>query len=359
MASVHRGLLMLTVLLGPLAGWADTVKIAPADGIEAIQRAFSKGKADREVVLAPGVYQILSPIIMRFDHQTLRGAGKDTILHLTNGANCPVIIVGPPLDTSDTISHGQSVSNLVIDGNRAKQTNETWVKLPNGSPLNNSGIVVMNADDTRIEHVVCESCRSGGLVTAVRASRLRVMDLTALDSQYDGIACCETWDSVFTQLNLHDNLGAGLSFDQHFRSNVIENANIASNDVGIFMRHSHGNVFTNVTISRSKHDGVFMAQAGTRPNSECASNAFNHLVVLDCGGRAFRANDRSCTNNSVTGGKFSGNAQDLVSADAPDDVFVKNLQIEDAPPAATNLLVTPASNSPSAPTATKKEGPSH
>ena len=51
-----------------------------------------------EVLLPPGVVEIHQPIVLRRDHQTLRGFGKETILRLADGANCPVIIMGEPVN---------------------------------------------------------------------------------------------------------------------------------------------------------------------------------------------------------------------------------------------------------------------
>ena len=43
--------------------------------------------------------------------------------------------------------------------------------------------------------------------------------------------------------------------------NLVTNAFLLENNTGIFMRHSRHNVFKGLTISKSRHDGVFMAQA--------------------------------------------------------------------------------------------------
>ena len=51
-----------------------------------------------EVLLPPGVIEIHQPIVLRRDHQTLRGFGRETILRLADGANCPVVIMGEPVN---------------------------------------------------------------------------------------------------------------------------------------------------------------------------------------------------------------------------------------------------------------------
>jgi hypothetical protein len=118
---------------------------------------------------------------------------------------------------------------------------------------------------------------------------------------------------------MHDNPGAGISLDLSFDGNVISNACLVGNDLGIFMRASRENQFLNVSIRSSHHYGVFMAQTerrtasgwGPAPGTECAHNSFTNLIALDCGGAAFRVNNTTCTNNVIIRAKFAGNVRGL------------------------------------------------
>jgi len=65
-----------------------------ASGVEVQQALDILPASGGEVVLPPGVIEIRQPIVLRRDHQTLRGFGRETILRLANDANCPVIIMG-------------------------------------------------------------------------------------------------------------------------------------------------------------------------------------------------------------------------------------------------------------------------
>jgi hypothetical protein len=301
----------------PLSGLAATLEVPPAAGGEGIQNALNQLGVGGQVVLSRGTYVVRQPIILRQDGQTLHGAGMETILRLTRHANCPVVILGDPLNKAEDPLHELHLSNLLVDGNRTRQQMEIWPSHLNGAYLNNNGVVVCNVVDATIEHLMCRRCRSGGLVSTAGTRRLTVRDYTAYDNQFDGLACYQTYDSHFNQLNLHDNLSAGISLDLDFDHNVIDDAVLTGNDLGIFMRHSRDNVFEGVTIRRSRHDGVFMAQAGeaTRagwqlsPATECTGNTFNNLRVVECGGRAFQVNNDSCTNNLINGGQFLDNKQ--------------------------------------------------
>lgn len=284
-----------------------------------------------EVVLPPEKISIRQPVVLRRDHQTLRGSGAATILRLADDANCPVLILGEPVNhPKNTVKHLR-VADLFIDGNRRNQHHELWQVRSDGSEIHNNGITVQGVSDSTVENVTCAACRSGGLVTTLGVKGLTVHGLTAFDNEFDGLACYHTTHSVFTDLYLHDNPGAGISLDLAFDHNVISNAVLNANDLGIFMRASRDNQFHNVTIHNSHHFGVFMAHsekfsAGAvhpAPESECTQNAFTNLIAKNCGGAAFRVNNSTCINNVIIRPKFDGNLKGGLSQAQPDLVTVQ------------------------------------
>jgi parallel beta-helix repeat protein len=302
---------------------------------ESIQRTLDRLPAGGEVVLAPGTYQIKRPILLRNDNLTLSGSGTNTVLHLADKANCPVVILGSPLESSHRTTTHLRLADLVIDGNRRNQQVEMWRSASDGSQLNNNGIDIWNVNDSTVEGVVCRSCRSGGLVTAV-VRRLDVTNFTACDNQFDGLACYLTEDSRFTGLNLHDNLAAGISLDLSFAHNVIDNAKLTGNDLGIFMRDSRNNTFQDVNIDKSRKHGVFMAQAaaGTpkgwqlSPGTECTGNSFQDLSVTNSGGDAFLVNDDSCKNNVIRSSRFLHNTKGGLAEPGATLVRVEALSVQ-------------------------------
>ena len=291
----------------------------PANVTDAqIQTALdSFGPTGGEVNLAAGKYTIHQPIVLQRDHLSLRGAGLNTILYLADNANCPVVVLGVPESPSPRAVKNLHLSNLFIDGNRVHQQVELWRRLKDGSIINNNGVEVRNVRDTVVEGVVCARCRSGGLVTSAVNRHLTVHNFTSFDNQFDGLACYLTEDSQFTDLNLHDNLSAGISLDLDFNRNTISGAVLTNNDLGIFMRQSSGNSFTNLTIRHSRHHGVFMAQAAIcdtkgwslAPGTECTGNKFSDLMISNSGGKAFVVNDTSCTNNTLSQCRFEDNSK--------------------------------------------------
>lgn len=288
-------------------------------GMEVQHALDSLPAAGGEVDLPAGKIEIRQPIILNRDDLVLRGSGATTILHLADGANCPVVILGEPVNTPTRTIRHLLVTGFFIDGNRVHQQRELWRMTGEGSQLRNNGICVQGVADSTVQDVVIARCRSGGLVTTRNIRGLTVRGLESFDNQFDGLACYQTEESLFADLNLHDNPGAGISLDLAFNNNVISNACLVANDLGIFMRSSRENRFMNVSIRNSHHYGVFMAHTeqrtangwGPAPKSECAYNSFTNLIAIDCGGAAFRVNNTTCTNNIIIRAKFAGNVRGL------------------------------------------------
>ncbi len=291
-------------------------QLATGGGEREIQRALDELPPEGgTVLLAAGTYAIEHPIRLDRSHVALRGSGPGTVLRLVDGANCPVVVLGYTAARPVQPVTNLCLADLMIDGNRRHQSIERWVDASNQSGIQNNGVMVQGISHSRVEHVTAAHCRSGGLVTANGTRDLMVKGFTAYDNQFDGLACYRTEDSTFTGLNLYDNQAAGISLDLEFNHNVISDSTLTANDLGIFMRRSSHNQFDSITILRSHHDGVFMAQWGTGsaagwqliPQTECAGNYFGQLDVYNCAGVAFRVHDAACVNNVIEDGVFSGN----------------------------------------------------
>jgi hypothetical protein len=310
-------ILALVCLLLLHSDFAAEVSVPPSAGGEAIQSALDSLPPGGEVVLGAGKYVIHTPIRLRHDGQTLRGCGTATVLYLADGANCPVVVLGSFSATANNPTKDLRLADLLIDGNRTNQQKEVWWLLPGGAGVYNNGVDVWGTKGATVEGVVCCHCRSAGMTVAAGTRRLTVRDYTAFDNQFDGLACYQTEDSSFSHLNLHDNPAAGISLDLDFNRNVISDAILTGNDLGVFMRQSRSNTFEKVTINQSHHHGVFMAETAVRtakgwllsPGSECIGNNFSNLIVAHSGGKAFLVNDTGCGHNTIYNGQFSDNAQ--------------------------------------------------
>jgi hypothetical protein len=276
------------------------------------------------VYLPSGEFSITQPIVLERDNQTLRGSGESTILRLAAGANCPVIILGEPVNFPRHTVKNLCVANLQIDGNRFQQSRELWQLSGEGSEIRNNGIVIQRVSDSLVQDVVCARCRSGGLVTTLNVRNLIVRKLTAFDNEFDGLACYETRYSIFTDLYLHDNPCAGISLDLAFNENTISNAVLVGNNLGVFMRESRNNQFYNVTIQNSHRFGVFMAgHLEQATQTDCIDNAFTNLSAKNCGGPAFRVNNVTCTNNILIRAQFAMNLKGGLSLVRPNLVTME------------------------------------
>jgi hypothetical protein len=333
----------------PHSDIADVISVPPSAGGEGIQSALDSLPVGGEVVLSAGKYLIRQPIILRQDRQVLRGCGDSTVLSLADGANCPVVVLGSLSANATHPTKGLRLAGLFIDGNRKNQQKEIWRFLPQGAGVYNNGVDVWGAEDATVKGVVCSHCRSGGMVISAGTRRLTVQDYTAFDNQFDGLACYQTEDSHFSHLNLHDNLAAGISLDLNFNHNVIQDAALTRDDLGIFMRQSCHNVFDGVTIKQSRHHGVFMAETAVRtaagwqlsPGTECTGNTFSKLLVTHCGGKAFLVNDTGCDHNTIFGGQFLDNAQGGLFEAAANLVTMRSTDQDGrlAPSKATSSLI--------------------
>lgn len=342
---LHLGFCLGILVAAPAMVSAAAVVSTPALRVLSIQTGATEAQIQRaldlltnggEILLPPGRIKVSQPIVLDHDGQTLCGASNETtVLYLMNDANCPVIIMGEPVNRPMQPVRHLCVKDLFIDGNRTHQERELWREKGEGSEIRNNGITIQNISDSLIKNVTCTECRSGGLVTTLGVRRLTVKGFTSFNNEFDGLACYLTMDSVFEKLYLHDNPGAGISLDLAFDHNVITNADLEGNDLGIFMRDSRDNHFSNITIRKNRDFGVFMAQAfetldrgpAPEPDTECTDNSFIRLVDLKNGRAAFRVNDASCTNNVIIDPQWGGSVRALgtlaLSTAIPDLVTVK------------------------------------
>ena len=330
---VFLGLILITWLgVTSVSALSPVVKLAPGLTSQEIQQALDGLPASGgEVILSTGVYLIHDPIVLHRDNQALRGTGDTTVLYLTDHANCPVIILGEPVNSPSHITRHLLVTGFFVDGNRRNQDRELWKERGEGSEIRNNGITIQAVSDSLVENVTCARNRSGGLVTTLGVEHLTVRGLNAYDNEFDGLACYLTTNSRFIDLYLHDNPGAGISLDLAFNHNVISNAVLTANDLGVFMRASRENRFDDITIRSSHHYGVFMAHAeeqtaqgwGPAPQTACVDNAFTNLAANHCGSAAFRVNNITCTNNVLVSAKFDTNQLSGLSEAQPDLVTLR------------------------------------
>ncbi|MGV3661217.1 MAG: right-handed parallel beta-helix repeat-containing protein [Prosthecobacter sp.] len=310
-------------------------EVSPAEGGAGINTAIAKlARSGGEIVLSAGTYQVVTPIIIRHNNITLRGAGPATKLKLAPKASCPVVVVGDEANEPRREVSGICVADLAIDGNREKQHGECW----NGAcdtgeltSIRSSGIAIRRARDILVLRVSADSCRSGGLVTEKGCRRVVVRDFSAKDNEFDGLACYKTEDSTFTRMVLSDNKSAGISTDLDFDHNSISHTRMERNGShGIFMRNSSDNTFQDLVVQDSGRAGIFVDQVDLERRTGSVGNIFTSVNVTSSGGPAFQVNAASCKDTELTHAVFVNNPTGLWEKETGlvkmSDVEVKNRQ---------------------------------
>lgn len=291
---------------------ARTIQIQPIDQV-AIQQAINELPSEGGEVIIVGVTNpiaIKAAIIIDRDNVTLSGSGK-VVLRLADAANAPVIVLGQGIPVPTATRTNIHLRNLIIDGNRENQTSEFNSAVPE---LRNNGISLRRVNDCSIEGVTTYANRSGGLVTELTCRRILVKDFESYNNHFDGLACYETEDSTFTLMKLHDNHAAGISLDIDFDHNVISESTLANNrSVGIFMRDSRDNIFSNLQIIGSTQHGIFVAQADKDLATSATGNKFTKCTITNSGGAGIRVNDASCAKNFLISTQFLNNAGGEIS----------------------------------------------
>lgn len=269
------------------------------------------------VLLGPSLFPVSQPIIIDRDGVELRGAGAETILRLTDGANCPVMVIGSTGTPIPRIVRHVAVRNLSIDGNRGAQQFECWGGACDGGGstfIRNNGITVRGTEDITIEAVATHNARSGGIVLEKHCRRVQVRDFESYNNEFDGLAAYETEDCTFTRMNLHHNRSAAVSFDWKFNRNLISDSRFTENGgQGIFMRDSVENRFENLIIRDNGEQGIFVAETREIAGSSCRKNIFDRVTVTGNGTQGIRINDASCIGNRISNSKVSGNKLEDIS----------------------------------------------
>ena len=276
------------------------------------------------VLVAAGTYVCSEPVVIDRDRVTLRGTGRATVLRLADGANWPVLVLGQRSQANPTIARTDiHVADLSIDGNRSNQQFECHLSNACAGTdfLRNNGLSLRRVVDVLIENLSVKSASSGGLVAELGSRRVTVRDFTSSDNRFDGLAAYLTENSLFTGLHLHDNEGAGLSFDTHFDHNTVTDTVITGSEkVGIFMRDARDNLFSAVQVRDSKEHGVFLAQVDANVNTPASGNTFTGLYVVDSDLDGFRVNDASVRHTLLDSAQLVSNGGECIHEADPGQV---------------------------------------
>ena len=312
--SIRMTILSILTLLG--------VAQARADDCDQMRTAIAKlPLSGGEVVVPVGIYECSSPIIIDRSNVTFRGEKKGEVtIRLQDQKHAPLLIVGAPRTVIDSggsyvAEHRVQnihVSNLSFDGNRAHHdpSKECGEGSCDGDPsaVRNNGITIRGASNVTVENVTTYSMISGGMVTEKFCDHLVVHDFNSYDNYFDGFAGYETSQSLFYNLLLRNNRGAGMSIDINFNNNLIRDSEFRENgDVGIFARNLKENTFQKVKILDSHKYGVFLAYADG-PSSCARDNTFDQVTVNGSALAGVRLNNNCVGNKIINSSNLCGNS---------------------------------------------------
>ncbi len=277
------------------------------------QKISTLPAAGGSIDIPAGIFECRSMINLKKSHVKIHGAGRDqTTLRLADQSPAPVLVIGDDNIIQDrqgnwvtaTRVSDIEISDLTIDGNLLNQDvhNECGSGTCDGNvaAIRNNGITIRGASNVTIANVTTHSAISGGLVTEKYCENLHVINFTSYGNHFDGFAGYQTQNSLFENVNLSRNHGAGISIDIDFDNNTFSGGLLASNgDVGIFARDIHNIIFENITISNSGNHGAFLADSG-QPNTCATGNEFRSVTIS--GSKGFGIDIASaCQGNKVTG----------------------------------------------------------
>lgn len=243
--------------------------------VAALRQAITETPAGGVIQILPGTYTIHESIELARDDLTLVGLQPTPVFRLADGANEPVFVLGEPTPFAPSITRRNLVlRNLHVDGNRHRQTSELS-DTPGRDFLRNNCVTVRQADNVLLENLLLERCASGGMIAEQTCRFLTLRHVESRDHAFDGVA----WDGVITNSViedsvLHANLFAGISFDIGPADNHVRRVLVVGNGrVGIFLRDSDRNRFSDLSILGNGEHGVFMSDGDTA-TADAVGNVF-------------------------------------------------------------------------------------
>lgn len=291
------------------------------DTLPALRTAIRTAPPGARICLGAGTYEVTESIDIARDDITIEGVGNATFFALAPGTHCPVFVLGEPVPYAPSIRRrGIVLRNLRVRSYRFPdpQPEDELCDVPCREHLRNNGITVREAEDCLIENVTVENSASGGIVLERSCRRIHIRQVESFGHEYDAIAFGgDVQDSTIEKCTLRNNRAAGVSLDLTPRGNRILGCEIRDNeDVGIFMRDSDRNCFTDCLIANNGSHGVYIAD-GEAAGADAVENAFvNNQYVGNDGHGIWQDGDDS-VNNCETGGTFSGNSREPIHNSYP------------------------------------------
>ncbi len=250
---------------GPRGGEGATCVVEPNDNIQnCIDSVLNDGGG--LVFVRAGAYTVSRYIHIWGNNLVLQGAGPATKIRVANGAQTSGVVVGPvsPMNPDEDPS-GKPVENvvirdLIIDGNKEGQSDESWRR-----PLDYimvSGITIRYAKNVTVDNVTVINGRSAGILVEKSTDGFLLDNVNLEQSAFDGFSCNKSRHGNVTNSRFRKNLLAGITATCDCSDNIFSNNDISSNGLGsqkapgIFLADAHGNQFSGNVIEGNGDTGI-------------------------------------------------------------------------------------------------------
>lgn len=222
----------------------------------------------------PGVVTLDSPVFVIKSNVVIDGS-KNSMVRLADKSNCPMIVIGDPVEPPRFYVENVLIKNLFLDGRHESQTSEYFDR---AKWLRNNCITIRHARNVTIENVITAGARSGGIVVERGSSNVIINGFNSFGNFFDGFAMCESTNVTVMNAILHNNIAAGISMDWRSNNNKFINIEFERNyDCAIFMRDSNYNMFYELKLNDS---GIYINQRDTDINSGASNNNFINVTKV-------------------------------------------------------------------------------
>ncbi len=258
-----------------------TAKFGPQDNLQGAINDLPANGQPAVLCLSAGDYQLQGLISLLRDNTTLRGAGPKTVLHMRDGVQQPLLVVG---DAADQVPAKEirdvTIADMAFVGGKAEQE-----FMPERPYLSNSAVVVRKGVNVRLTRLKASNCRSACLLTEQHSTDITIDHNEVFGAIWDGVSFNSTSRVKMHDNHVHDNVAAGITAEEINDSEIRNNLLANNGSQGAYLSNSRNNLFVGNTFSGNRGAGVFLTCAIRFRNADgstlCWDNSVSQNNVFD------------------------------------------------------------------------------
>jgi parallel beta-helix repeat protein len=256
---------------------ACTARAGPQDNLQGAINDLPADDSPAVLCLAAGDYQLQGLISILRDNTTVRGVGPKTTLHMRDGVQQPLLVVGDYLNqVPDRTITNVTISDMTLVGGQAEKE-----FMPERPYLSNSGVVVRKGYRVRLTRLKASHCRSACLLTEQHSDAITIDHNEVFGAIWDGVSFNSTSNVVMFDNHVHHNVAAGITAE-HITDSEIRNNLLASNgSQGAYLSDSSRNLFTGNTFTSNHGAGLFLTCAIRFRNADGSTQCWDNSMSQD------------------------------------------------------------------------------